>query len=324
MPRLLTIDKAERMLRSRDELRDDGWSERGITDAVRSGAVIRVRRGWYVERTEWNDLWNEGRHLLAVLAVQRDSTYAAPAFCAESAAVIHALPLFRVVPDAVHTLIGRTSHSRSRPGIARQALRVDAEDLTEVSGLRCTSVERTVLDLARRLPHEAAVASADAALRRVAVTDNRQDDGIAEEWRDGLLERAARRSPGIRHARRVIAFADGRAQLPGESVSRVHLARLGFRDVDLQTHVIGPDGEDYWTDFAFARTRAFGEFDGQGKYRDGALHRGRSVEEVVLAEKRREDAIRGVTGWRMVRWDSRHIATAAHLGARLAAFGIRP
>lgn len=157
-----------------------------------------------------------------------------------------------------------------------------------------------------------------------AVTGNDRDERIAEEWRARMLESAARRSPGIRQARRVIAFADGRAQLPGESVSRVHLDRLGFRHVGLQTHIVGPDGEDYWTDFAFAKARVFGEFDGQGKYRDDDVRRGRSTEEIVLAEKRREDAIRGVTGWRIVRWESRHLSRAEHLGARLAAFGVHP
>lgn len=325
MPRAITIENAKRMLRSRTQLRESGSTDREVMGAVASGELIRIRRGWYVDAAAWQGLWNEGRHLLAVVAVHHDSSYAAPPFCFESAAVIHGLPLYRSAPAVVHTLVGDTSHSRARAGAARHALRVAPDDVVEVNGLRCTSVERTVLDLAQRMTPEAAVASADAALRRFAVHEQHQDEARAAAWRDRLLERAAGISTrGIRRARRVIAFADGRAQLPGESVSRLQLHRLGFTGVGLQTHVVGPDGEDYWTDFAFPKARVFGEFDGLGKYLDDEMRGGRSMDEILLAEKRREDAIRGVTGWRIVRWESSHIVSAERLGARLASFGIRP
>lgn len=325
MPRPITIDDARRMLRSRMHLIEAGATDRELKESVVAGRIVRVRRGWYVDGRAWRGLWNEGRHLLAVVALHQDATYAEPPFCFESAAVLHGLPLYRSAPAAVHTLVGPTSHSRQRAGAARHALRVSADDVVSVDGVWCTSVERTVLDLAQRMMPEAAVACADAALRRAAVRDHHQDEELAARWRGDLLERATGISTrGIRRARRVIAFADGRAQLPGESVSRVYLHRLGFRELDLQSHILGPDGEDYWTDFAFRQARAFGEFDGLGKYADPEMRGGRSMEETLLAEKRREDAIRGVTGWRVVRWESSHIATAEHLGARLASFGIRP
>jgi hypothetical protein len=325
MPRTISIDNARRMLRSRPVLIESGMSERDIAHALARGALVRIRRGWYVDAEDWRGLWNEGRHLLAVLAAHNDSSYAAPPFCFESAAVIHGLPLYRMTSSVVHSLIGATSHSRTKTGVARHSLHVDSGDVTEVSGLRCTTMDRTILDVAQRMPLEAAVASADAALRRVAVRDHRQQEEVAEDWRRGLLDRAARISTrGIRQARRVIAFADGRAQLPGESVSRLYLHRLGFRGIGLQTHVLGPDGEDYWTDFAFPEARVFGEFDGVGKYLAEELRGGRTIEQVVLAEKRREDAIRGVTGWRFVRWEAQHLLTAETLGARLASFGLRP
>lgn len=325
MPRPITIDEAKHLIRSRSQLLERGLTDRRVADAVAAGDLIRLRRGAYVWEEQWRGLWNEGRHLLAVLAVSDDSSYAAPPFCLESAAVLHGLPLYRTAPHVVHTLVGATSHSRTRAGVARHALKLGAADLTEVGGIPCTSIERTVLDLAQRLPAESAVAIADAALRRVSVDGHDHDAESAEEWRNRMLDRAFGVSTrGIRRARHVLEFADGRAQLPGESVSRLHLHRLGFRDVGLQTHIVGPDGEDYWTDFAFASSRAFGEFDGIGKYLDGEMLGHRSTADAVLAEKRREDAIRGVTGWRIVRWESKHIGSAAALGARLASFGVRP
>lgn len=103
----------------------------------------------------------------------------------------------------------------------------------------------------------------------------------------------------------------------------MQLHRLGFRDLDLQVAVKGPHGFDYFVDIGLRDVRTFWEFDGEVKYRDSAMRRGRSVEDVVLDEKRREDWIRGVTQWRLCRGGFADIVSPEALGARLAAFGVR-
>ncbi|MFE7195319.1 hypothetical protein [Microbacterium oxydans] len=325
MRRTITIEEARRLLLARSDVLARGVTERELRAMVDDGTIVRVRRGWYADAVEWEQLWDESRHLLKVLAVHRESAGGGATFCFASAAVLHGLPLYRTSPTHVHAVLGPTSRSRVKWGVARHDLTLRDSDLVEVEGIRCTSFERTVLDLACRLTPEAAIAVADAALRRIAVRRHDQDHAAAEEWRSELGRRAQSLSNrGIRQAREVIAFSDGRAQLPGESVSRLHLHRLGFTEVDLQSRVTGPHGEEYSLDFAFRRARTFGEFDGRGKYLDPTLRTGMSAEAVVLAEKRREDAIRGVTGWRIVRWGSEDIVTSDALGARLRAFGLRP
>ncbi|WP_282848606.1 hypothetical protein [Microbacterium oxydans] len=325
MRRTITIEEARRLLLARSDVLARGVTERELRAMVDDRSIVRVRRGWYADAVEWEHLWDESRHLLKVLAVHRESAGGGATFCFASAAVLHGLPLYRTSPSHVHAVLGPTSRSRVRWGVARHDLTLRDSDLVEVEGIRCTSLERTVLDLACRLAPEAAIAVADAALRRIAVRRHDQDHAAAAEWRSELGRRAQTLSNrGIRQAREVIAFSDGRAQLPGESVSRLHLHRLGFTEVDLQSRVTGPHGEEYSLDFAFRRARTFGEFDGRGKYLDPTLRAGMSAEAVVLAEKRREDAIRGVTGWRVVRWGSEDIVTSDALGARLRAFGLRP
>jgi len=324
--RTLTVPAARGLLLSRDELRATGLTDRELSARVDSGELRRVRRGRYVHVHDWNDLWSEGRHLLEVVAVEMNSEPPGPLLIGVSAAVLHGLPLYRTAPRQVHAAIEGRRHTRNRMGIHWHDVTVPAEDITAIDGIRCTSLDRTVLDITATMHREAAVAAADAALRRVAVIDgHHQDAALAGTWRDVLSGRAhAVSTRGIRQAREVISFADGRAQLPGESVSRLQLHRLGFRSVRLQEHIIGPDGESYWLDFAFERSRCFGEFDGRGKYTDPSVTGGATIEDIVMAEKRREDAVRGVTGWGLGRWESSHIRTPDALGARLQAFGIRP
>lgn len=107
-------------------------------------------------------------------------------------------------------------------------------------------------------------------------------------------------------------------------MSRLQLHRLGFRDLDLQVAVAGPRGSDYFVDIGLRQVRTFWEFDGEVKYRDVAMRQGRSIEDVVLDEKRREDWIRGVTQWRLCRGGFADIATPETLAARLSAFGVHP
>jgi hypothetical protein len=54
------------------------------------------------------------------------------------------------------------------------------------------------------------------------------------------------------------------------------------------------------------------------------MRAGKSLEQVLLAEKQREDWIRGLTQYRFVRWGAEHSATPARLAARLKSFGIVP
>lgn len=326
MPRrTVDLTEARGLLETRADLLERGLSERDIESLVRDGTLRRVRNGRYITGSEWTQLWGEGRHLVEVVATHLNCAEPGPVFWGPSAAVLHGLPLWRFRPTGVHTVISGSRHGRTVAGVVWHNVALDPSDVIVVDGIRCTSLDRTLLDLARTTPAETSLSAADAALRAEAVTGHVQDADAAAAWTARLRERAAKsHARGIRKARGIIEFADGRAQLPGESVSRLQLARLGFMRPELQVHVVGPGGEDYWLDFGFPRARCFGEFDGKGKYIDDELRADRSAEEVVLAEKRREDAIRGVTGWRTVRWDSTDIASADALGARLRAFGIRP
>jgi len=325
MPRRVDVSDLSPLLRSRQDLLAHDWTERAIERAVREGRLRPIRRGWYLATDDWSGLWPEGAHLAHVLAVARDSRGGA-VMSHLSAAVLWGLPVYRAPLQRVHMTVPPASRISSGPDVWRHTAPLAAGDVVMRHGIRCTSLERTVFDVVRTTRSETAVACADAAERAMTLRGREWDLDEKESWRRALADRvdAATGARGIRQARRILALADGRAQLPGESVSRLQLVRLGFAVPDLQVRVPGPDGTDYFVDFALRDVRAFGEFDGEGKYTDEALRRGMSVEAVMLAEKRREDWIRGVTQWRLVRWGDEHCATPAKLAARLRSFGVVP
>jgi len=76
---------------------------------------------------------------------------------------------------------------------------------------------------------------------------------------------------------------------------------MGLPPPELQWKVYGPDGRLVGRcDFAWPHHRLLCEFDGKMKYL--ALRKpGESIEEVVLREKAREDRLRELTGWAMIR-----------------------
>ncbi len=326
MQRESAVARARRSLFSREELSERGVSDAELRKAGAAGEWHRIQAGVYIARKEWEAARPSDRHLFAIVAAVDRSRDALGVFSHLSAAVLHGLPLYGFRDGPVHTTVPRASHPPSGRRIRRHTGALDAADVVVVDGVRCTSLERTVFDLACTQSREVALSCADAALRRVSVTDRRFDRGAQAHWRDDMGERVerARGRRGVRAAEWIVGFADGRAELPGESVSRLQLHRLGFRHVDLQVAVKGPRGFDYFVDIALPDAQTFWEFDGEVKYRDASMRRGRSVEDVLLDEKRREDWIRGVTQWRVCRGGFADIVSPEALAARLAAFGVRP
>lgn len=321
--RILFAD-ARDLVRSRDEILSDGCTERELRNRVISGALVRLHRGFYVHGAAWEQLWPEGRHLLRVIAVNLASGGRDLVFTHQSAAALWELPLHRLVDVLAHVLIRGTRHSRVTAGVARHEMTVADDDIVQRHGIWCTSLQRTVFDLARSTKLETAVSAGDAALRSVANHGQEYAHEAAAEWREELRRLSLSGLRGVKNARWVAEFVDGRAQLPGESVSRLQLFRLGFNAPDLQLPVQGAEGDRYFLDFGFRGAQVFGEFDGEGKYLEPELRTVDTPVDVLLAEKRREDDVRGVTGWGFARWGNPHIATAEKLGRRLMAFGVTP
>ncbi|EOM76714.1 hypothetical protein DW322_07095 [Rhodococcus rhodnii] len=221
----------------------------------------------------------------------------------QSAAVVHGLTLWRTDLSRVHVTRERDGGGRRRAG-----LRVHPGDLrgrtTRVDGIVVTTLERTVVDLARELPFEQALVAADAALSTAGA-------------RRAELERACLEVTGCYGApaaRRVTEYASEGSESVGESRSRVVFAKFGVPLPIQQAELVTAEGR-VRVDFLWRGHGVVGEFDGKVKY--GRFVRpGEDAGDAVFREKRREDAIRDL-GLRVVRWTWDDLDAPADLVARI-------
>ncbi|MFJ4037631.1 type IV toxin-antitoxin system AbiEi family antitoxin domain-containing protein [Microbacterium sp. NPDC090007] len=307
---------------SRQQLEALGWHSRRVRHAVDAGDLQVLRRGVYVRSADLARSTTEEKIVVRARALASVSRRA-PLFCGLTAAALLGLPVLR--DDGALHIVSDDPRSSSGPGVVRHRGAKDDAVVIETSGVRCTSLARTVVDVARSASHDAAVCVADAALRQTAFSPpGTYDAEVAAVFRDEVRRIAAMTTRGRVRVERVIGMADGRAQLPGESISRLRLLDLGFATPSLQVPVPGPRGGTYWVDFGLDDVGAWGEFDGRVKYRELATAARQNASDIVEREKQREDWIRGTTQRRLARWGWRDVRDARTLGQRLRAFGIEP
>jgi hypothetical protein len=223
------------------------------------------------------------------------------AFSHATAALIHGCWLWRV--DGL-THITQTARPSSvvAGGLKRHLGALPDADIAVVSGLRVTSLERTVEDCARTMHPRHALAVADSALRILARPDRRRREESArrmEEVRERILARLHRRVGvrGIVRARAVLGSADGFSESAGETDLRWVALTNGLPRPTCQMPVVAESGR-YYADLGWRFEGSRGEpftvvmeYDGAAKYDAGA---GVGDGRILYAEKRREDAIRDV------------------------------
>jgi hypothetical protein len=265
-----------------------GWSDDELGRLVRAGELSRLRRGAYVGAVLPADAAEVHRLLVraTVAGLRRPGIVSH-----QSAAVLHGLPLWDVPLDRVHVTRRPRAWNDTSAVLCCHVARVREDEVVGIGGLDVTDRTRTALDLARSLPHEAAVVMLDAALHRGLLS--------IDTVRARLFDIAG--TPGSRSAARAVTAADGRSESVGESRSRVILQRWKVAPSALQFEVRSGDGGFVArTDFAWEGQRLVGEFDGRVKY--GRLLRpGQDPGDAVFEEKLREDAIRE-ENWGVLRW----------------------
>lgn len=268
-----------------------GWLDRDLAAAVRAGAIRRLRHGAYSPAHTYDAADDVGRHILvarAALARQRGAV----ALTGVSAAAIRGYALHDQDLSTVHLVRLDGGSSRHEVGTRHHLMKPDISgDIEQVLGCPVVSAARTVWEVGTMSSVESALCTADSALHA-------QPDLLPELQ---ALAPSYGHRPGSRRARVALALADGRAESPGESLSRVLFFRRGVPKPELQFSVRDADGTVVGvTDFYWPEYGHLGEFDGRVKY-ERLLRPGEAPGDVVFREKRREDRLRGLH-YGMTRW----------------------
>lgn len=268
-------------------------------------ALTRVRSGAVVRTSEWEALFAEGRLRTLAHAVATRAANPLATFSHTTAAALHGIPVYRDRGDRVHLIVPGEHTRKDSRDVVRHHYALAESEVVVLAGLRATGLDRTVYDVIRTTPTAAAVVCFDAALRAVAWDEDSRtyDRELAERFRASILERIRRGTGarGIRQARFVTEFADGRAQLPGESVTRLWMYQLGIPRPELQYRVDLAGGRYALLDFAWPHLGRWQEFDGESKYTDPDLLAGRTAEQVLQEQQVREREVIRATGWSVTR-----------------------
>lgn len=268
---------------TRSQARAFGWSDPAISRAVRSGRIMRVRRGQFAA-TEVDD------RLTAIAAVQ---ARAGSVISHRSALLMHDLPIVGAGPPAPEITVAPDGPGSAHAAHLHRAT-LARIDIVVIADVPVTSAARTVIDVARCRPLSTAVAAIDTALHRRLVSHAELDDVVLRCWN----------WPGIRRALRALRLSDGRAESPLESVSRLAIGWLGLPAPDLQPVALDQYGypagrlDFYWDEYGVA-----GEADGRSKY---------DARSVLTAEKDRQEKLED-QGLVVVRWGWDQAVRRPHL-----------
>ena len=251
--------------------------------------LVRLRRGIYALRAEYDTAKPREQHGMRVAAL--GLALSAPATLSHVSAASE-LELELLEPDLtkLHVTRPQAASSRREAGVEHHAAYLPAHHVVRREGLiDLTTAARTAIDVGRDTDRfECAVAALDSALRMgVDPAELREVFDLCRTW------------PGARMLGGAMAMADGRADNPGESWSRVLLVQLGLAPDDLQVPLEDADGLIGYVDFGWGNV--IGELDGKGKYGIDVDTDPTEAVRIVRKEKLREDRIRAL-GIEVARW----------------------
>ena len=279
---------------------------RSLYNSAKAGTLVRIHPGCYVDAAFWAELSPASRHRArAHLAA---SSGANLEFSHLTAAALWRLPVIGDWPRRAQVAGPAGLGSHLSATLACHSLGHDPRAVT-IDGLRVTSLAVTVAQVAASEPFATGVVVADAALHK-----HRSLDLLSAAQAVSLHHGRAR-------ALAVAEFADGDADRPGESISRVSMLAAGLPIPELQVVIHGASGKRYIVDFYWRHLRLMGEFDGDIKLTDPEYLRGRTPAKAASDEKVREDDLRA-TRRGMSRWGWQLANSPALLAKHLRLAGL--
>jgi very-short-patch-repair endonuclease len=259
------------------------WRVLGISDShlrslVRSGYLVRIRRGVYATRQAIRFSQQDGHGgAHALLAVSAQRVVRGSVISHHSAARLYEMDLLNPPQEHVVTLTlrpGRRGYSRGpgQSGVVTHRASLPDNHVRKLSGALVTTPERTVIDVARASSFMQGVVVADSALRKELTYITRLED----------MADACQHWPGAALAARVAQFANPLAESVFESCARVVFHEKGLDPPELQAQFLGGR---FRVDFCWEQYKVIAEADGLDKYVDDPRRR-------VANQTRRDNELR--------------------------------
>ncbi|CUR57093.1 conserved hypothetical protein [metagenome] len=275
---------------TRSQAREFGYDDKAVSRAMRLRLWHRIRRGYYTAAPHWAGLDETARHRVRAGCVL-DSLGPHVALSGPSGCLEHGIATLNLDLSRVHVTRLDGGAGRIEGDVVHHEGFCSEDDVHVVNGRQVLSPERCALEAGSRARGGARVVLVDSLLHRGLATHEsleRQFE-LLKHW------------PFMRAMQIPVRMADAGAQSPGESVGRYLFWAAHLPAPELQFEVYDDLGRLAGTcDWGWPDHGLLGEFDGAIKY-------GRLVEpgvtpgDVVFAEKQREDLLREITGWPMVR-----------------------
>lgn len=253
-----------------------------------TGTVVSPARGLFARRSWWEGLGFSEQTLAIMRAVQR--RHPDWVFCGPSAALALGCDVPYAWQRPLHVL-RESGNASARTALVTHHSTTLADDARERpiwhGGLHVTPLLRTVLDSLRWMSFREGMVVADWAMGACGVA-----------WQD-FVEYAYRRVGSRRDAKRALSTfvrATGLAESGGESIARAVMIEQGYMLPAQQVEVPDPlhPGRTFRVDFVWVRTDGrviAGECDGLRKLLDPEMARGRSPQQVLLDQRKREGLI---------------------------------
>lgn len=269
---------------------DVGYDDKAVAFMVRARIWTRFRRGFYSFSDIWQTLDETGRHVVRCRAVLH-SLGDAVALSHVSGVVAHGIATWGIDLSRVHVTRLDGGAGRLEGDVVHHEGTCSESDVMVADGMRVLSPVRCAIECGTRTNPEMAL----------CVFDSLLHTGKSDQ--DELMRQFVSMSewPGTRRLHVPVRMADGRADGIGESRGRWTFWLMHLPAPELQYEVRDGDGVLRGTcDWAWPERRTLGEFDGEVTY-GRLLKPGQDPGQVVFAEKQREDELRELTGYSMVR-----------------------
>lgn len=257
--------------------------------AGEDGELVSPAHGLYARRAWWDALGYSAQTLAIMRSLQ--ATHPGWVFCGPSAALALGCDVSYPQQRPLHVMLESGSVSAQTALVTHHRLTLNTDDARErpleVRGLRVTPLLRTILDSLRWMGFREGMVVADWAMG---------ERGVA--WQE-FVEYAYHRigsCRGVRSALSTFVRATGLAESGGESIARAVMIEQGYLLPAQQVEVPDPlhPGRTFRVDFVWVRADGrviVGECDGLRKLLDPKMTGGRTPQQVLLDQRKREGLI---------------------------------